>query len=82
MSIEESLEAPIESIRILHIEPGDVLVLEHPSKLGRDYSQRLRDRIAEILKDNGYIDFKIIVLEEGMRVSALLKKGTCDETGL
>jgi hypothetical protein len=58
----------VESIKVIHLEPGDYLILEHPRVLSNAAYKNLLETVSEkfpILKG------RIMILEEGMTAKVL-----------
>jgi len=64
----------LQSMQKLDVKDGDVIVLRHPYQLSKTCSKNLQDGIEESIKKFGF-NVRIIVLEEGMDIGVLTKKG-------
>jgi len=64
----------IQSMQVLKIEKGDVIVVRHPGKLPDDQVKRLKQQL-EALWVGCAPENKIAVLDEGMDIVVLRKEG-------
>lgn len=63
------MDIPISRIKSLNLKPEDILVLECPDFLEADQVVVLKKQI------NAFCDNKVIVLEGGMTIKAMVIKG-------
>jgi hypothetical protein len=59
---------------VLHIEPGDVIVMQTDLILEKDQITTLRDRAVEQFSGTPLKDFKVAVLVGGLKVGVLRKR--------
>lgn len=57
----------LEHLQVLRLQPGDLLVLANPGRLGPSGAARLREALNQV----GLTENKVLVLEDGMRLGAI-----------
>ena len=75
MSDPEPKYIEVESIKIIHLEPGDLLFLEYPGVLSDHAQERIKTSISKFAP---ILVGRIIILEEGM-TAKVLRTGETDE---
>ena len=63
----------IKSVQKLEISEGDIVVLSCPFSLSMESQEKLREALKGVLLRHGY-KVKVIVLEEGVKISNILTK--------
>ncbi len=59
----------LPQVRILRLEPGDILVLQHERRLDDLVMNRIREDVRERLPGH-----PVLVLDDGLTLAALLRK--------
>ena len=59
------VEIVLEHLSVLHVEPGDVLVLRYPGILSDDAIHHLHESFRNVFGEG----MKVIVLDQGMELS-------------
>lgn len=78
MSTDPQADSPAEETRlqdlsdnsVLHLLPGDVLILSAQGKLSKDDRRYLADYI-----DRYFPHYQVLILEDGARLSAIRQQG-------
>lgn len=68
MSEPEVKYIEVESIKVIHLEPGDYLFLKHPARLSARDLENIRSTVA---KDMPEIAGRVMILEEGMDIGVI-----------
>lgn len=61
------IDETVEKIKILQVQPGDIVVFQHPGILSGIAHENIRAILREILPDN----VQILILEEGADIKLL-----------
>ena len=64
--LPDAVELVLKHFQVLKVEPGDTLVLMHPTRLSDVALKRLREQLVPRFPDN-----KIMLLEEDMRFGVI-----------
>jgi len=75
MSDPEPKYIEVESIKVIHLEPGDLLILEYPGVLSDSAHQRIKHVVSEFAP---MLMGRIIILEQGL-TAKVLRTGEEDE---
>lgn len=64
----------LAEMKVLHIEPGDVLVLQTDHVLDKEQAGHLRERAQEQFSTSVLHEHRVVVLTAGLRVGVLRKR--------
>lgn len=60
-----------QNVRVLHLEPGDMVVLRTEQSLSSDQAQRVMGKMREVLARQGHRDIEVIILDGGLDLDVL-----------
>jgi len=64
----------VESVQLLHPQPGDVVVFCHPGRLTNDAMARISDSWRHVTRGTTIEGVPAMVLEEGMRLQGVVQQ--------
>ena len=64
----------VQEIKILKLEPGDIVVLKYPGVLKKEIAERIMAHVNEIINEIIKEKNRTMILEDGMDLDVLRKK--------
>lgn len=65
----------LEDMKVLDLQPGDILVLRSDEILSQRYKEHLYDQLSAVFERLGHDEVEAVVLEDGMDIGVLRNEG-------
>lgn len=61
----------IDRLKVIQLQPGDILALSYPHTLSVDHAKLLSESLGNALKESGHTETKVVVIQEGSQLTVI-----------